>query len=251
MAFDLQALLRSTVSSRPGARRQGGFVLALDEADATPFRNYAVPLDACDPSTADVGTLIDAFGRERTPRVEFTPDASPRLEAALIVAGFIVDDRLALMTAEPGDAARVSTPPGTTIVRADDPRTLADVAEAQNDAYGAPPPTDADVARLVRTVARGGVVVLARAGELPVGAGMVTAAREGAAELAAVGVRPQWRRQGIATAIAGTLLEAARERGCDLVYLMAYAGEQAIYARVGFAPAGEIVFATRPHTADA
>lgn len=251
MAFDLQALLRSTVSSRPGARRQGRFVIALDEADATPFRNYAVPLDACNPSRADVGSLIDAFGRDRTPRVEFIPDASPRLEAALIAAGFVVDDRLALMTAEPGDAARVLAPPGITIARADDRRTLADVAEAQNDAYGAPPPTDADVARLVTTVARGGVVVLARAGTLAVGGGLVTAAREGAAELAAVGVRRAWRRRGIATAVAGTLLEAARSRGCDLVYLMAYAAEQAIYARVGFAPAGEIVFATRPHAGDA
>jgi ribosomal protein S18 acetylase RimI-like enzyme len=85
------------------------------------------------------------------------------------------------------------------------------VAEAQNDAYGAPEATEHDVARLRGTLDRGGLVALAvdTATGIGAGGGLCAPPHRGVSELAAIGVRAAYRRRGIATALTGLLTHAA------------------------------------------
>ena len=104
--------------------------------------------------------------------------------------------------------------------------------------------TDSAVAALRRTADAGGVVVLARDVETgePAGAGLCVAPYEGVTELAAIGVREQFRRRGIAAGMVGWLTDAALAKGMTLVFLMAQSTAEArIYARAGFVELGEVL----------
>lgn len=47
-------------------------------------------------------------------------------------------------------------------------------------------------------------------------------------------VRPPWRSRGIATAIVSRLIDEARGRGCDKIYLESTAEARPMYQRLGF-----------------
>ena len=119
------------------------------------------------------------------------------------------------------------------------------VAEVQWEAYEERDPIpDSAIAGLRRTAETGGVVVFARDAETgePAGAGLCVAPYDGVTELAAIGVREQFRRRGIAAAMAGWLTDAALAKGMTLVFLMAHGPDEArIYARAGFAEQGEVL----------
>jgi GNAT superfamily N-acetyltransferase len=119
------------------------------------------------------------------------------------------------------------------------------VAEVQWEAYEERDPIpDSAVAGLRRTADTGGVVVLARDAETgePAGAGLCVAPYDGVTELAAIGVREEFRRRGIAAAMAGWLTAAAFDKGMTLVFLMAHGADEArIYARAGFVQQGEVL----------
>jgi hypothetical protein len=46
-----------------GAERIGPFLVRFDEHSDSPFRNYAIPDDAAQPSAEDVAALVVAFSR--------------------------------------------------------------------------------------------------------------------------------------------------------------------------------------------
>jgi GNAT superfamily N-acetyltransferase len=147
------------------------------------------------------------------------------------------------MTCTPAQLREPAPPPDVELDVAVQAEALREAAETQNAAYGAPAATQADVARLEGTVAAGGIVGIAReAGGRPVASGLVAAPSGGLAELAAVGVLPDWRRRGIAAALTGSLGRAAFERGVGTLMLMAYRSEQGIYGRAGFEAASDMVF---------
>jgi ribosomal protein S18 acetylase RimI-like enzyme len=240
----LQASLRTALRDRPDVESIGPFLAAFDPDTDSPFRNYAVPDDDARPTPEEVEDLRRAFVRRgRLPRLEFLPAAAPAVEAALIRAGFVADARLPIMTCTPAQLRETAPPPGVELDVAVETGALREAAATQNAAYGAPEPTPADVARLERTVAAGGVVGLARQEDgRAIGSGLVAAPSDGLAELAAVGVLPAWRRRGVAAALTGSLGRAAFDRGVDTLMLMAYEAEQGIYARAGFTVASEIAF---------
>lgn len=53
-------------------------------------------------------------------------------------------------------------------------------------------------------------------------------------------VEPEWRRQGIARHLMGTVLDACRERGVRAVILHASPEGRALYESLGFAPTNEM-----------
>jgi len=122
------------------------------------------------------------------------------------------------------------------------------VAQVQNEAYGEPVTTSADVARLVLLIERGGAVALARgaaSGEA-LGAGLYSAPWCNVTEIAAVGVRASARRRGIGSRIVAGLAEHALRRGLVRPFLMAAREDEArVYARVGYVTCARMLHASR------
>ena len=129
----------------------------------------------------------------RVPRLEFLPEAAPAAEAALLQAGFVTEDRLAIMTSPRNCAschhrqasASSSSREATRCSRRDSERGLW-CAQAYGGRRRAPSAmVDAGaVAGLAQELTGSGVA-----------SGLVAAASNGFAELAAVGVLSGWRRR--------------------------------------------------------
>jgi ribosomal protein S18 acetylase RimI-like enzyme len=228
--------------------RAGPFVATFTRDSRNPFLNYAIPEQGATPSAAEVEALAAAFAeRSLPPRLEYVPELAPAVEPALLAAGFVVETRTPLM--------RLDTPPvlaepeGFELLEARDAGTIRAALTVQHEAYGEDePPDDRRVAAFRRSLDRGALLVLAReaATQEPAGAGQCTVPVDGATELAGVGVRPAFRRRGIAQAVTARLAAAMHARGADLVFLMAAGGAEArIYERAGFIRIGEVLHISR------
>lgn len=247
--FDVQlhAYLRALIGSR--ARQVGPFLAAVDDHDASLFRNYAVPDDGAEPTPDEIETLTAFFtDRGRTPRLEYLPGPFPRLEVALLGSGFRPERRLPVMTCRPTDAAASPAEKPIEVILATSDEQLRQVAEAQNDAYGQAETTDHDVDRLRSTLEGGGLVALAvdRSSGYGVGGGLCAPPHGGISELAAVGVRADYRRRGIAAALTGLLTNACPAAGITTPFLMAAGdAEEDIYRRVGYHRVTEMLHISR------
>lgn len=247
--FDLRvhAYLRALVGAR--AHRVGPFLASIDDHDAGLFRNYAVPDDGADPTPDEIESLAAVFtDRGRTPRLEFLPGPCPRVVPALLAAGFSQERRVPVMTCQPGDAVAKLVSGNIELVLATADEQLREVAEAQNDAYGQPVTTEHDVARLRGTVADGGLVALAldRDTGLGVGGGLCARPHDGVSELAAVGVRPPYRRRGIAAALCVLLTRACPTVAITTPFLTpASEAEERIYRAAGYVSATEMLHMSR------
>ncbi len=168
----------------------------------------------------------------------------------LLATGFEIEGRLPLMTCE---TPIFVAPTGIEFVAPSTEGEFRGVAEVQWEAYEERDPiSESAVAGLHRTADTGGVVVLARDAETgeAAGAGLCVAPYHGVTELAAIGVREQFRRRGIAAAMAGWLTDAALAKGMTLVFLMAHGADEArIYARAGFVEQGEVLHISLRRTA--
>lgn len=245
------AHMRTDITRRADHLRVGPFFVGLDPHSASLGRNYAIPLPDARPSRAEILDLIAAFeSRQRTPRLECVAGIAPQAETALVDAGFRVDQRLAMLACPPGSVVDQPLPRGVvmaTVTAADD---LLETAALQNEAYGGTASASQhDVDRLQALIERGGIVALARdlvSGEA-CGAGLVTEAVDGLAEVAAVATRASYRRRGIASSLASLLTRSAHDRGARLVFLdVEGPAEEAVYLRVGYARAGERVWLSKP-----
>lgn len=257
----VQGHLRASIAGR--ARRVGPFLVTYEPDTATPGRNYAIPDDIPDdiasngaaPDAADVAELVAYFATlDRTPRLEYAGPAAggeTALDAVLLAAGFVVENRYPLMIISPGDLVEPPLPAGVEVRLATTDAQLWQVAGVQNGAYGEGPPTEHDLARLRRTVHGGGAVALAvlhgsGADDVPVGAGLFTVPVGGLTEIAAVGVVAEYRRRGIAAAIGYRLTQAALDAGA-VPYLQAEGeAEQRIYGRLGYRTIGALTAISRP-----
>ena len=85
---------------------------------------------------------------DRLPRVEFLPSVAPALEPALASHGWIVEDRLPLMTCSTRTARDLKPPEGVLVHPPSDDVVLLEMARLQHDVFGDPEPVDD------RTVAR-------------------------------------------------------------------------------------------------
>lgn len=243
--------LRAAPRFASDAERVGPFLAGFDRHGDSPFRNYAIPDDGAAPTPDEVAALSAAFvRRHRKPRLEYLSSLAPAVEAALVAGGFRAEGRLPIMTCTAGAEQSLTVPSGIelVLVQPSHEEELYACAAAQNEAYGAGLPTPSDVERLRATVASGGVVVLAHdaaSGEAA-GAGLSTAPVAGLTEIAAIGVRPAFRRRGVAGALTMRLAREAARVGATTVFLMAaHDAEARIYGRAGFRITSEMLHISR------
>jgi GNAT superfamily N-acetyltransferase len=238
----IQAYLRSVISS--GTRdteRVGPFLAGFDRSSDHPYLSYAVPEDGAEPTAEDVAALRGAFERRgRVPRLEYLPSVAPAAQAPLLAGGFIVEGDLPLMTCAPGEAPDLAPPDGVELVLATSDEDLRAGGAVANAAFGEPgEPGPKDLERTRRFLHAGGLAVMARErdnGEA-VGWGVYIAPRDGATELAGIGVAESHRRRGIAGAITARLAREAFSRGVTTAFLTpGDDGAERVYARAGFAP---------------
>ncbi|TMR24291.1 GNAT family N-acetyltransferase [Nonomuraea turkmeniaca] len=240
---DVHAYLRSGAGDR--AHRAGPFVIRFDEHDAALPFNYAIPDDDVAPTADEIAALVAAFReRARTPRLEYVPQAAPKVEDALLAAGFTPEGRYPLLVCPPDE---VVDAPGDAAVQvalvADDPG-LWGVARVMNEAFEAPEATEHDVARLRRVLDRGGLVAAATdtaTGDV-VGGGQIGGPHRGVAEVAGIAVRVSHRRRGIAGAVTALLTRAGAGAGITTPFLTPGDDRAArVYTRVGYRKVGEIL----------
>jgi ribosomal protein S18 acetylase RimI-like enzyme len=236
----LLGYLRALAERRPNSQRVGPFVATFDDSDDNLFFNYAIPDDGAEPSRAEIAALTALFqARNRKPRLEYMSDAAPGLEGDLIAEGFSIEARLPIMLRTPDPGVHNVGASGFDIFKATDDGDLAAAERAQAEAFGG---VSQGPDGFKRAIAQGGIIVGARdlASGVIVGAGMATPPIDGISEIAGIGVREDFRRRGAAGAITALLTSIAFEAGVTLAWLTPESIDaQRIYARAGFAVAGE------------
>ncbi len=225
--------------------RVGPFLATFTPGTDHPYLNYAIPDDGAAPAPDDVAALERAFAaRGLVPRVEVLAGTAPAAEEGLQEASWAVEARVVVMTcAAPSELA---APEGVELVvpRVED--QLDALVRVQAEAFGEPPPAPGAGGEKQALLARGGQVVLALAGGEPAAGGIVVPPVEGAAELAGLGVLERFRRRGIGAAVTAEATRRALAAGTRVVWLTpGDEGAERIYARSGFAEAGEMVHLRR------
>ncbi|MGD0410056.1 MAG: GNAT family N-acetyltransferase [Candidatus Limnocylindrales bacterium] len=245
----IHAYLRASARRWRECEQIGPFLASYSRTSSNPYLNYAIPDDGAEPSARDVTELIDAYvHRGLKPRLEYIPDLAPAVEPALIAAGFKAEGRLALMGFGPDDPGSAVVPAGIELVAPDSDGDLHAVRLVQHEAYEeADQPGEQEVRSLRRSLASGGGAVLARTvvDRIPVGAGEYTPIVDGVTEVTSIGVRPAYRRRGIAAAMTSWLARAAHASAATTLFLMASEDEERIYARVGFVTEGRVLHISR------
>jgi ribosomal protein S18 acetylase RimI-like enzyme len=198
-----------------------------------PMLNYAVP-DAGAAVWTDFDELRRVFAaHDLRPRLEFVGECAPGLEEALAAAGFELEGRFPVMTLLEEDWREVPAPEGVVIARAVQGADARAVLEVAAEAFGAEPPTEAEVA------AYQGRGMLARADGAPAGVASRSDVAEGVSELAGIGVRERFRRRGIAAALTAAVAADAFAAGAELCFLTpGDDGAERAYERAGFSRAG-------------
>lgn len=243
-AAAVQAFLRAR--ARDGDQ-VGPFSVLFSPGDRGLYANYAIPADAAQPTASDIAALEEAFRtRKRTPRLEYVPAAAPAVEPALLAAGFEVELRPPLMTRRRTVASPQPDPAGFSLVFVEDPEPLSQAVTVAAEAFGG---QSVDAQWLMSTVVRGGRVLLAhdRASGEPAGTGAFIRPLGGVTEVVGIGVRPAFRRRGLAQAMTAMLADAAFEGGCHLMFLSAAGEAQSeIYTRAGFLRRTPMLFLSKP-----
>lgn len=243
-AAEVHAFLRANAG--PDAPRVGPFTLRFDDHSDERFFNYAIPDDGAAPAAGEVEALVAAFReRERTPRLEYVPRAAPKVEGALLSAGFTPEGRFPLLVCSPGDVVDAPADPSVRVSLAGAGDDLWGAARVMDEAFGSSGTTEHDVARLRRIVEGGGLVAVAvdTATGAVVGAGQNERPHRGVAEVASIGVLPSHRRRGIAGAITALLTRAGGDAGIATSFLTpADDGAARVYVRVGYRKVGEALY---------
>jgi GNAT superfamily N-acetyltransferase len=253
MESRIQSYLRFAASHGRETERIGPFLATFTTDNDNPYINYAIPDDGATPSPADVAALIAAYERRfRKPRLEYITMLAPAVEGALLGAGFEVEGRTPLMVCAPGSEQILPAPPGIELLVPSTDDDIRGMMLAQNEAFGESVnvPGDEAIARFRSSMAEGLIAILARVdatGE-PVGGGAGTIPHDSITEIAGIGVREAYRRQGIAAAITSRLMQEAFAAGVTFPFLMAAAeAEERIYARAGFRTIGNTLHISRPY----
>ncbi|ACU69917.1 GCN5-related N-acetyltransferase [Catenulispora acidiphila DSM 44928] len=242
----------------------GPFHIGLDDNNANPFLNYAVPEAGATVTAADIEALIAAFAkRERTPRLEFAPGGAPGVEEALLAAGFEVQQRLPFMVVTAEELVGPAQLDGIEVLVLDTSATdeeLSGAALAQHEAFEGPDKPQDDTERanalagMRAMVDAGRFASLARcaAGSasagVPMAAGSGGPAIAGTTEIGGIGTRPAFRRRGAGAAVTAALSRHLLEvAGLDCVWLSpAGPDQERLYASIGYRSLGEMLFIWKP-----
>ena len=250
LAAHIQATIRAAACRGRDSERAGPFLATFDREDDNPFLNYAIPDAGSTPRPDEVRALVAGYReRARRPRLEYLPSLAPDVEPVLLAEGFEIEGRLPLMISTEAAGGSPPAVDGIELVSPSSEEDYRAAASVQWEAYeGRGSVPEREIAGLRRAAVAGGVVVLARDARThePAGAGLCTGPHEGYTELTSVGVRPTFRRRGIAAAMAGWLAREAFARNVSGVFLMALGEAEArIYARAGFTPTSEVLHISR------
>jgi predicted GNAT family acetyltransferase len=241
---DIQAYIRSGVGRGRESERIGPFLATFTGHSDNPYLNYAIPDDGATPSPTDVAALVAAYRRRnRLPRLEYMASLSPAVEVALTGAGFAVEGRLPILVCTPDSARDLPVPAGIALIAPACDDDIRAMIAAQNEAYGEGRPGPEEVAARRANLAAGGLAVLARdatTGE-PAGGATCDVPLHGVTELAGVGVRPAFRRRGIAGAMTARLVRDALARGVTTIFLTPAGEAEGVYTRAGFVRVSEQV----------
>jgi predicted GNAT family acetyltransferase len=240
-------------ANQPSTKRVGPFYARFDTG-LNPYNNYAIPEPGAEPSADDVTALVRAYQETgRQPRLEYVAASAPAVEPSLTAQGFVTEDRPALMACEGGKQQRLVPPPGISLLKPSSDEDLLAMVAVQREAFDDPtPPGPDELAGQHRNLERGCIFVLARDDSTgdAAGAGVCTPLERGVTEIAGIGVRPRFRRRGIAAALTARLAADAFTQGATLAWLTP-GGEEAqrIYARAGFQAIGELLMISLPAAA--
>ncbi|MEV4625742.1 GNAT family N-acetyltransferase [Micromonospora sp. NPDC049523] len=246
MDSQVQNSVVALLAQRPRTVEVGPFVIGWDPTSDSRFISYATPRPDTTITAADVTELVAAFRRiNRVPRLEYVTSCAPGLERQLLEAGFTVEARHQYLVCSPESLAPAVPPSGFEIVEPTTDEARAGGLAAQNEAFGGDPTaTPADVARVRRTQDSGGVVMVARADDgTYVGGGQSSPPGAGISEVAGIGVRPGFRRRGIAAALTSAITARAFDTGVSAAWLEAGGDDSwRVYQRVGYVPTGRRLY---------
>ncbi|WP_405575172.1 GNAT family N-acetyltransferase [Streptomyces sp. NBC_01167] len=250
MDNQVQSFAVANLRRRPVVVETGGFVAGFNPDTDSPYLNYATPLPGIEPTGRDVAALIGAF-RERglLPRLEFAPQAAPRVAPALRAAGFDTEAVHEYLLCTP---RTLTIPPSADSPLVETPTTDEEYSEldaALAEAFGNVfAPSSQGAERLRRTQQTGGAVRFVRTPqEGCLGGASCSPPAEDTAELAGVGTRPGYRGRGIASAVTAALAGTMFAQGAGSVWLE-YSGDgsRRVYERVGFRPQGTRLYLSLP-----
>jgi predicted GNAT family acetyltransferase len=218
--------------------RVGPFALLLTDITRLRYLNYGIPDDGADPDDASVALLVAAFqAADRLPRVEFLPSVVPALEPALASHGWIVEDRLPLMTCTTRTVRDLQPPEGVLVSPPSDDVVLLEMARLQHDVFDDPEPVDdRTVARLRGSLNRGARALICVDADTRrvVGAAQSGVPAGGATEIVGVAVAVSHRRRGLAATMVSMLTRQAFAAGLTTVFLEAAPGADGAYRNAGF-----------------
>lgn len=249
MDLRIQRSVVSNLRARPKALEIGPFVAGLDPDTASPYINYASPVPGAPITAADVDALVGAFAEAgRKPRLEYVINCAPELENLLLAAGFTVEVRHRYLICTPRSVTAQPVPEGLILAEPTTDPDRAALAAAANEAFGAAPEASGpDIARVRRNQDRGGVALAAftAAGECA-GAGQALPPSDRLSEVGGIGVRPPFRRRGLAAAITAEVTRRIFDRGVEFAWLEADGDDSwRVYERVGYVPAGHRLYISK------
>jgi ribosomal protein S18 acetylase RimI-like enzyme len=242
----IQQSVVANLSGRPSPIDVGPFVIGFDPATAQPGINYATPRPGAAITAADVAALVSAFRAvDRMPRLEYVTSSAPELEQHLLAAGFTVEARHTYLVCVPDTLTAPPAPEGIELREPATDEDRAAMVGSQHEAFaGVAVVDDADVARMRRLQALGGVSIMAVADDgACAGGGQAVPPNDGVSEVAGIAVRVPYRRRGIAGAVTGEVSRRLFAAGLEIAWLEASGeGSWRVYERVGFRPAGQRLY---------
>ena len=228
----IQRYLRAVVAAEREPVDAGAFTLYLHPTEKQhPFLNYAIPDEDAEP---DDGSALVAAARERglVPRIEAVEPCAPWVRD---LPGFEIELEPPLMTC--ADPAELSSEAELVLVEGGSP-LVGPLLGALYEAFGEPPPTAERVATW------NGSSVAAVVDSEVVGGASWTAVIDGMTEVAGIGVREPFRRQGIAGALTAEATRRGLGAGASLAVLSpGNDGAKRVYERAGYADASRMIHA--------
>ena len=201
----------TTFGNHTGIRYASGDL----RSSSTPARTIRTSTTRCQTTAssrpAPRSTSFSTSSRKRIgDRVSSTSRRPPPLwRMSFFGGGFAVENRLPVLVCDRASRREVAAPDGFEVAVPETDDELAGVVAVTNEAYedDVSPPSSEDVAWRRAFKNLGGIMVLVRhaaSGE-PAGSGICEVPVDHVSELATVGVRPKFRRQGLAAAVTSSL----------------------------------------------
>lgn len=257
----LQRHLREGYRRIGSASRIGPFTCYLNESSPHEALNVAVPdepiegrlvrVEGAEPTgeedLAVALAMVTAhfLARQRIPRLEFLAEIDPALPARLVAEGWREEMRLPLLACTRETWRPIAPAPHLRLepLLPETPWPVArDYLKVQREAYGLEMPIPERAPPGHWEALQIGAGLLVTMDGVPVAAGGLTPQVEGLCDVRGLGVRPAWRRKGIATFLLSALARVAHDTGAEAVVAIPDgAASLELAKKAGFAPVATIV----------